>query len=272
MRQALLLGFLDVAEQGAGGGDRARLVVDAERGQVVHAEELQQLAAAGVGIEQPRCAAAQAARFQHRLGPTLFVGDQGFRRLQAGEFGFQRVVVVDFVRPQAAAGEIRPGQSVAVLETADRQQQRVAAFVEQGFVGDRARGDDTHYLAFDQTLGQCRVADLFADRHRLAQRHQPRQVALVGVVGHAGHRDRLAGGTAALGQGDVEQARGLARVVVEQFVEIAHPEEQQDVRVLRLGGEELAHQRRVLLEGHAQAWARGRIVCPIHPAHPSFRL
>src|SRR3546814_1185793 len=33
VRQALLLGFLDVAEQGARGGDRQRPLVDAERGQ-----------------------------------------------------------------------------------------------------------------------------------------------------------------------------------------------------------------------------------------------
>src|SRR3546814_19950663 len=59
---------------------------------------------------------------------------------------------------------------------------------------------------------------------------------------HTGHRDRLAGRTAALGQGDVEQPRRFARVVVEQLVEVAHAEEHQHVRVLRLGGEELLHQ------------------------------
>jgi hypothetical protein len=34
VRQALLLGFLDIAEQGAGGGGGARLVIDAEAAQV----------------------------------------------------------------------------------------------------------------------------------------------------------------------------------------------------------------------------------------------
>src|SRR6185312_2473244 len=42
-----------------------------------------------------------------------------------------------------------------------------------------------------------------------------------------------------------QQPRGLARILVEQLVEIAHPEQQQGVRILRLGGEVLAHQRRV---------------------------
>src|SRR3546814_2294065 len=40
VRQALLLGFLDVAEQRAGRGDRQRALVDAKRGQVVQVEEL----------------------------------------------------------------------------------------------------------------------------------------------------------------------------------------------------------------------------------------
>src|SRR3546814_10154008 len=61
VRQALLLGFLDVAEQGARGGDRQRPLVDAERGQVVQVEELQQLPAPAVGVEQPRRAPPRAA-------------------------------------------------------------------------------------------------------------------------------------------------------------------------------------------------------------------
>ncbi len=65
MRQALLLGFFDVAEQGARGGDREltlerQAIVDAEAAEIVQAEELQQLAAAGVGIEQPGRTTPQA--------------------------------------------------------------------------------------------------------------------------------------------------------------------------------------------------------------------
>jgi glycosyltransferase involved in cell wall biosynthesis len=54
------------------------------------------------------------------------------------------------------------------------------------------------------------------------------------VEGHAGHRDRLAGRLAALGQGDVEQRGGTPRVVVEQLVEVAHAIEHQPIRVLGL--------------------------------------
>src|SRR5690606_8351456 len=59
-------------------------------------------------------------------------------------------------------------------------------------------------------------------------------------------------------QGDVKQLRSLARVVVEQLVEVAHAEEQQHVRMLRLGGEELLHQGRVFrgLYFHGQRGGR----------------
>ena len=241
MRQALLLGFFDIAQQRGGGGDGQRAILDAKCGEVMHTKKLQQLAAAGIGIEQPRCTSAQATCFQRAGRPTVFIGKQGFHRLQAGEFRFQRVVTRHFVRTQATAGQIRPRQPVAMLPACNRQQQRVAAFVQQCFVRHGAGRDDTHHFAFDQTFAECRVADLLANGHRFAQRHQARQIAFGGVIGHAGHRDRLPRGCAALGQGDVQQPCCLARIVIKQLVEIAHPEKQQHLRMLRLGGEELLH-------------------------------
>ena len=261
MRQSLFLGFLDIAEQRASGADGPGLVVDAESGQVVETEELQQLAATAVGIEQPRRTSTQAIVFEYGRRPAVLVRHQHLGRLQARQFGFQGIVAVDFVDQETTAGQISPGQSVALLVARQRKQQRVATFVEQGFVGDRARRDDAHHLAFDQAFRQRRIADLLADRHRFPERDQTRQIAFVGMHRHASHRDRLARGVAALGQGDVEQPRRLARVVVEQFVEIAHPEEHQHVRMLRLGGEELAHQGCVF-GGHRGYSAQAQIRWP----------
>ncbi len=93
--QLLLLGFLDVAEQGAGGGHRQRLVLDAEAGEVVQAEEAQQLAPAAVRIEQPRRTAAQCAGAHRRQ--ALLVGDQQFGRFQPRQLGQQLVLAVDLV-------------------------------------------------------------------------------------------------------------------------------------------------------------------------------
>ncbi|KAG1317299.1 hypothetical protein G6F63_015728 [Rhizopus arrhizus] len=116
-------------------------------------EERQQLAAATVGVEQPRRAAAHAGTLAQEFRP--------------------RVVGFHLVDQEAATGQVGPGQPVALLGTRQRHQQGVAAFVQQCLVGHRAGGDDAHHLALDQALGQRRIADLLADRHRLTQRHQP---------------------------------------------------------------------------------------------------
>ena len=65
------------------------------------------------------------------------------------------------------------------------------------------------------------------------------------MVGHAGHRDRRAGRLAARGERDVEQPRGALGVVVEELVEVAHPVEDELVRMLRLDAQILLHHRRV---------------------------
>ena len=125
------------------------------------------------------------------------------------------------------------------------RQQVVAAFLQQSFVGDGAGGDDAHHLAFHRALRGGRIADLFTDGHGLAELHQFGEIVVQLVIGHARHGDGLAGRLAALGQGDVQQARRLAGVVVEEFVEIAHAVEHQHIRVLGLHAQVLAHDRRV---------------------------
>src|SRR3569623_1542766 len=89
------------------------------------------------------------------------------------------------------------------------------------------------------------VADLFADRHRLAGLHELGEIALHCMKRHAGHRNRFARRLAARGEGDVEQRSGAARVVEEQFVEITHAIKQQQLRMLRFYAEELLHHRGV---------------------------
>ncbi|MNC35076.1 hypothetical protein D3C75_835450 [compost metagenome] len=51
---------------------------------------------------------------------------------------------------------------------------------------------------------------------------------------NAGHRNRLAGGLTASGQGDVQEAGSLLGVGVEQLVEVSHAIEQQLVGMLLL--------------------------------------
>ncbi len=61
---------------------------------------------------------------------------------------------------------------------------------------------------------------------------------------HAAHRNVLAQILAALCQHDAERARGGFGVVEEQFVEVAHPVEQQQAGVAGLDLDVLFHHRR----------------------------
>ena len=193
------------------------------------------------------------------------VGHQQLGRTQAFELGRQHGQR-RFQQPEVAAGEVEPGQPRALALDGDGQQQAVAAVVEQVGVGQRARRDDARHGAFDRALRGRRIADLFADGDRFAELDQLGEVLLNGVEGHAGHRDRLAGRLAALGQGDVEQARGLFGILEEQLVEVAHPVEQQQVGVLALQRQILLHDRRVPGEIEGRSCEHGFIFYRAVPA------
>ena len=65
---------------------------------------------------------------------------------------------------------------------------------------------------------------------------------------HARHLHRRAARLPALRERDVEKTGSLVGVVVEELVEIAHPVEQQDVRMLALDAQVLLHHGRVGVE------------------------
>ena len=65
---------------------------------------------------------------------------------------------------------------------------------------------------------------------------------------HASHANGFACRHASTGQRDAEKSRGLIRVVLEEFVKIAHPVEQQHRRVLRLDAPVLLHHGGVLFK------------------------
>ena len=173
------------------------------------------------------------------------VGDEQLGDVQALEHAPLASAAGTSVSVNCARREIEPRDARPVPARIHGDEQAVALGVEQVGIGHRARRDDAQHLALHRPLARRRVADLLADRDGLAQLHELREVAIDGVVGHAGHRDRRAGRLSARGQRDVEQPRGALRVVVEKLVEIAHPVEEQLVRMLRLGAEVLLHHRRM---------------------------
>ena len=126
-----------------------------------------------------------------------------------------------------------------------RGDQRVAARIEQAVLGHRARRDDTHHGPLHRPFALADFTDLLADRDRQALAHEAREVGVEGGDRHARHDHRLAARLAARRQRDVQQFRGAAGIVIEQFVEVAHAVEHEDRRVFTLDLQVLLHHRRV---------------------------
>ena len=158
----------------------------------------------------------------------------------------------DFRETQRAARQIEPrepdvdGHAAPVVARADRHQVDVVFVREEGGVRERAGRDHAHDLALDRALRRGRVADLFADRHRLAELHELGEVLLDGVMRHASHLDRIARRRATLRKRQIEQARGFLGVFEEQLVEVAHPVEHERARVIGLDAQVLLHHGGVL--------------------------
>ncbi len=238
VRERLSLGLPRVLEQGAAGGDRRLHVLAAVAGEAGRAELSEQNFLPGIEIEVPLGQPGYREPVRNRA-----FGREDFRRTDAAQLVLQQMRR-NLGDAQVAAREVEPREAHRALGLRQGEQDVIGFFVEQLRVGQRPRGDDPRDLAVDRTLGSRRIADLLADRHRLAEAHQLGEVLVHRVIRHARHLDRRARRCAARGEREIEQPRGALRVVVEHLVEVAHAVEQQDVRVLRLQAQVLLHHGR----------------------------
>ena len=153
-----------------------------------------------------------------------------------------------------AGRDVDPGERKPVLagrqaRSRQRQQIVVAARVEQRIFGQRAGRHQPHDVAAHDALGAAlarfrRVLELLADGDAMAERDQPMQIFVGALDRHAAHRNVFAEMLAALGQHDAERARRHFGVLEEQLVEIAHPVEQQAIRIGGFDFDVLLHHRR----------------------------
>ena len=190
---------------------------------------------------------------QHRLVACRCLGHQQLARADPLDLGFQLGLgqggerAAPAGRHHGGQRDLRcdPGTPSPRIREHQCGQRPVLAFGQQLRVRQRAGRDGADHLSLHGPLAGGRIADLLTDGHRLAQRHQPRQVLFQRLHGHPRHRDRLAGRRAALGQRDRQQLRRLAGIVVEHLVKVAHPVEKQRIRMFGLDAQVLAHHRRV---------------------------
>ena len=114
------LGEFDVVEQGAGRADGGGVFVgvEAEAAQILRAEVAGDEVETAVGGKLPGVETGDVGVFQGDFGRGFAVGQQNFRRLQAGEFVGKAVGCGDFCF-ELAALQRRPGQPQPFFVGAD---------------------------------------------------------------------------------------------------------------------------------------------------------
>ena len=131
----------------------------------------------------------------------------------------------------------------------ERRQIIVAVLIEQPVFSDRAGCDEADHRAPHHRFRSApprlgRIFGLLANRDAVSLRYEFLQIVVGGMNRHPAHRDVIAEMFAALCQRDAKRARGDDSVVEEQLVEIAHPVEEQAIRIGRPDLDVLLHHRR----------------------------
>ena len=246
----------DVGEQGARGAHRGRINrLDAESPQGEHSVGAPGFLARRLLAEDPVVAEGdQRVGRRTRQGPSLQgSGQEQLGRRQLAHSGGESLFAYN-LQHQLARGQIEGRQTAGLPPCGrERDQEVVATGLQQLVVNDRAGSDGLHHLAAHQPLGRPGVFDLVADGHPATQLHQLAQVVVQRLGGHARERDLPRRAVVACRQGQPEQARTLACILVEELEEITYPDEHQGIAVARLHGPPLAHERRVLSHGVALA-------------------
>src|SRR5690606_25123032 len=110
-----------------------------------------------------------------------------------------------------------------------------AAWLQQRFLGQSSRSDEADDVARDQCLGAApllglgRRFDLLGNGDPAAGLDETGKVALRRVNGNAAHRNWRSVMLAARGECDIENLRGLLRILKEQLEKVAHAVEQQAI-------------------------------------------
>ncbi len=121
-------------------------------------------------------------------------------------------------------------------------QQARRAGLQALLLEDRARRDHAHDLAFEKLLPGPRLS-LLADRHRVSRGQEARDVRLRRVRWEAAQRHLVRVAAVASGQREIEDRGAGARILEEHLVEVAEPEEEDGVAVLRLDAQVLCEER-----------------------------
>lgn len=233
---------------GIQGDEGALVALDPEPVEGVHAEAPAQLLRCQLLVEEPVGPERQARAVGAGDGSSLpRLGEEQFRGLEAGELGLQRsrgdAGGQEFAGGRVGSGESdRPG--AGLVPRACQCDEEVVAVGDEERVRERgARCDRLDDLAPHESLRLGGVLDLLADGDAMAHADQTLDVLVLGAHRHAREGHVPGAAVVSRGQGEPQQFGARLRVLVEHFVEIADAEEDQRVRMARLGLTPLLHER-----------------------------
>lgn len=257
----------EVVEDGAGGRDAARHVVDAESLERRGAELLAELLAVDLLREDPFVEPVGVVLRSEGFGEALLAAalvDDLLGREVRDEL--VDVGVRPFGHVELARGDVQKGHARRPAAEVDRAEVGVLLVGEDVVTQDDARGHQLDDAALDEPLDELRVLELLADGHALTRTHQLGQVGVDGMIGESRQLDEGGGAVGAARERDAQDAAGLDRVVAERLVEVAHAEEQDGVGMHRLDGVILLHERRLdIFFGVGLLFRSHRLIVLFHP-------
>ena len=240
VRCAVSVQVADVLDQGTGGASGERVAAAFKRVQVMGPELVRKYRLCTDRVEIPVRYGAGSADPESTF---LVLPEQHLGGIDAHQFVVDSGHGIQFKALEVAAGHLQRGYSHPVFLDQQRRHQVLLPPRQEVLLGQGARGDYPDDLALHRALAGGGVANLFADRHGHVGVHQLPQILVHAVVRDTGHGNRLSGGFSPGREGDIQDACGLLRILVEQFVEIPHAVEQQHAGEVRLDGQVLAHHR-----------------------------
>ena len=150
---------------------------------------------------------------------------------------------ISFCGLEFTGAQIQQGEPHGLGGPMDGGDEVVCFAFEHVVVHDQTGGDELGHPAFDQSLGLLRVFQLIAHGHLQARLDKFGEVGVETVVGKSGELHLGGAAVAPFGQHDVQDLGGGHGIAAKGLVEIAHPEKQDSVRMLRLDPVVLFHQR-----------------------------
>ena len=215
------LGFLEVVQQTAGGGNGQLHLLAAETAQVLGLELIVQRPSCCARIKVPGGLAANAAAIHQFFMHAVF-RHQNLGGGQPLQLGIDRLAIGHLGYQETPTGDVNPGQPGPPVLAEHGKEQRVAAGIQQRFIAQGPGGDNANHTALHRSFAGGGVADLFGNGDRVSGSHQACQVIFRGVIGHPRHGNRFPSRFTPCGQGDVQHLGRHLSVVIKQLVEIPH--------------------------------------------------